>query len=383
MVIKSQTAPIETPAGGRQTGDARAFFDLEEARRNWERLAQIAPASPYQSFRFASAWSETIGRAQGATPYIVLLRVNDAPYALLPLTITQCGPLRVARFVGGRQSNLNLPLIDPALAAPRLDALLQNAAGRDGPDLFDLANMPRRLGGRDNPLAAPHAQPSPSFAYGLSLPDTLDDLAARFSKDARKKLRNKESRLKARGGVRYEHCVRGPRAEEILAALITQKSARFDRMGLRGFFDAPMRAFLTKLVAEDTLELHALCVGARIVATYAGLASGGRFSTMFNSFEMDEDIARSSPADLLLHAVLRDLVARGMTQFDLGVGEARYKSAVCDETIELCDLIVPVSAKGRIAAPLFSLARTAKRRVKQTPALMRLVARARAIGGRL
>jgi CelD/BcsL family acetyltransferase involved in cellulose biosynthesis len=125
--------------------------------------------------------------------------------------------------------------------------------------------------------------------------------------------------------------------------------------------------------------LHALSVGGRIVAAYAGVVRGARFSAMINSFDMDEEIARSSPGDLLLHALMRNLVGRGMTAFDLGAGEARYKNAVCDETIELCDVIAPISAQGALAAPLFSAFLRLKRRVKQTPALSRAYYRLRGL----
>lgn len=382
MVTKSQTAETHDAAARADVGEIRVFSSLDDARGDWEALAQSAPASPYQTWRFASAWDRTIGRARAEAPFIVVLRVNGIPRALLPLTLTRLGPLRVARFIGGRESNLNLPLVDPRLDAARVVDLL-SAVAAHGVDLLDLNNMPRRLDGYDNPLVLAQAQPSPSFAYGLTLPQTQEELAQNFSNDARKKLRNKEARLKARGSVHYEHRALGPRADEILTALIAQKTARFDQMGLRGFFNGPMRAFLARLVEDETLELHALRVDDRVVATYAGVARDGRFSTTLNSFDMDEDIARSSPADMLLHALLRDLVSRGMAHFDLGVGEARYKSAVCKETIELCDVIAPLTAKGRMAAPLLALARAAKRRIKRTPALMRMIARARVVSGKL
>jgi len=105
---------------------------------------------------------------------------------------------------------------------------------------------------------------------------------------------------------------------------------------------------------------------------------GRRFSAMLNSFEQDEAIARCSPGDLLLHALMRHLVARGMIHFDLGAGEARYKSSVCNETIELYDAILPVTARGFLAAPMLTAYLRLKRRVKQTPSLINAYQRLRA-----
>ena len=125
------------------------------------------------------------------------------------------------------------------------------------------------------------------------------------------------------------------------------------------------------------MEVHALSVGDRIVATYAGFVRGGRFSAMLNSFDADEAVARSSPGDLLLHALMRHLVSREMTHFDLGAGEARYKNSVCEDRIELCDMLFPATWKGAFAAPLFAQFLQVKRAIKQSPTLMRGYARLR------
>lgn len=361
---------------------------FEDARADWTELYALCPASPYQSYQFVSTWFETVGREERLEPHIVVARSADGrAQALLPLALDTRGGLRIATFMCGRESNFNLGLFRPDAKFDEADArrLLVDAARRakKRPDLYYLRNQPRRFENAANPLAFADARSSASCAYGLMLPATAGELDARNSKDARKKLRKKEARLAERGALRYEHRAEGERAREILQALIAQKSARFADMGVANLFDSVgMRMLIERLGAatgDGALELHALSVGERIVATYAGLTRGGRFSALLNSFDMDDDIARSSPGDLLLHALLRDLVARGMTHFDLGAGEARYKNAVCDETIELCDALAPVTWKGALVAPLFAFYLLAKRRTKQTPQVARLIAQVRRV----
>lgn len=359
---------------------------VEDARAPWEELAPLAPISPYQSYRFLSAWFDTIGREEQLDAFIIIARdAAGRPRALLPLSLENRGGLRFASFLGGRESNFNLGLFRAGfdIGEQELRALLTAAARRlgDPPDLIYLRNQPRRFDGVTNPLAFEDAGPSASYAYGAVLPRTVEELTARISKDTRKKLRKKEARLAEMGELAYEHRATGERAQRILSALIEQKSARFAEMGVDGVFDGTgLQDLLRRLASESgdgALELHGLSVGGRVVATYAGVTRGGRYSAMLNSFEMDEEIARSSPGDLLLHALMRDLVSRGMTHFDLGAGEARYKNAVCNETIELCDVILPVSRKGAVAAPFFSALLQAKRRVKQDQRFMRAYAAAR------
>lgn len=364
--------------------------DSAGIRDEWSALAARAAVSPYQTYSFAAGWMETIGRAERVRPFIVAARDQAGQArAILPLCTQRRAGLKIALFLGGRESNFNLPILDPDgnFDSERLRALLRQAAqvSDDPPDLVYLRNQPRRFEGFDNPLAFPNARPSASFAYGATLPARVEDLAARLSKDARKKLKRKEARLAELGELSYEHCVTGARGDAILEGLIRQKSARFSDMGVDDAFGRGVATFLKRLHSETeerALELHALSVGGRIVATYAGIVRGGRFSGMLNSFDMEEEVARCSPGDLLLHALMRNLVSRGMTHFDLGTGEARYKNAVCDETIELCDFVLPISARGAVAAPLFSAYLWLKRRVKQSAGLSRAYYRARRRIGR-
>ena len=133
-----------------------------------------------------------------------------------------------------------------------------------------------------------------------------------------------------------------------------------------------MRGFLDALATghgggAPSLDLYALSVGERIVATYGGLPRGRNWHGLINSFNPAPEIARSSPAELLLRFLIRDLASRGIERFDLGVGESRYKSAITEETIELVDTIVPVTALGRMGAKVERARLATKRWVKRTP----------------
>ncbi len=377
MVIK-----LETPTE-RVEPSLMVFDRLADAREDWTVLRETADVSPYQNYDFVAAWFETIGRARALEPMIVVARRSDGrPLALFPLATREAAGLRVAEFLCGRESNFNIGLFHPGGGLDWRGLLLAAARGRPKPpDLLYLRNQPRGFGAFENPLLGRDACPSPSFAYGTALPADVDALDCQTSKASRKKLRKKERRLTELGEVVFEHCASGGRAREIIAALIAQKSALLAAKGAAGLFAAPeMRAFLERACHTGALEVHALRLSGRVIATYVGLAMDGRFSALANSYDMDEEIARCSPGDILLRAVMRDLVERGFAYFDLGVGEARYKEAVCDETIALYDLVMPVTMRGALAAPLLRIFLDGKRRVKQTPWLSSLSERARLSG---
>ena len=170
----------------------------------------------------------------------------------------------------------------------------------------------------------------------------------------------------------------------IIDRFLALKAERFRARKIVSEFECPqMRAFIEAAGAPHGhgIELHALGVGGRIVAVYGGAAHAGQWSGMFNAFDADEEIAKSSPGDLLLLRVIAKACADGMTRFDLGIGDARYKEALCDETIPLFDAIVAMSARGRIYAWFAAARQTAKRRIKADPRLFKLAGRLRALAG--
>ena len=354
----------------------------------WRDLEAQAPCSIYQTRAFVLPWLETLGRKARLSPFFVLARDNDdRPAALLCLGLRRRGPLRVAMWLGGKDSNFNMPLLRrPNLwSEADLRRLLREAARAcdgAGPDVFELANQPLSWHGVDNPLAKLPNSESPSFAYGAVLLDTVDKLfAAKLSKDARRKLRKKEAKLESLGAV--SHRVVSSREEQrnVLETFLAQKVERFRARGIVSEFAAPeMRAFIEQASAPSGsgIELHALFAGDRIVAVYGGGAHAGHWSGMFSSFDGDDEIARTSPGDLLLMRIVADCCAAGHRHFDLGIGEAAYKTALCDDAIPLVDVIVPMNLQGRAYAVGARLKLTAKRTIKRNPRLLGIVMRLRA-----
>ena len=387
--LHDHVAPAATagPASAR-FASVTAFTDATAILDAWGELETAAPCSIYQTRAFILPWATTLGRKAGLEPHFVLARDREgAPVALLCLGITRRGPLRIATWLGGKDANFNMPLLQRPSAWTRgeVQRLLREAAracGASAPDVFELPNQPLSWSGIDNAFASlPHSA-SPSAAYGTRLPATGEALFAdKLSKDTRKKLRKKEAKLATLGPVTHIVATSAEDQARILETFLAQKTARFRERGIASDFDAPeMRDFIERASAPQGagIELHALLAGERIVATYGGAAHGRQWSGMFNSFDADEEISKSSPGDLLLMRVMERCCAAGLEGFDLGIGEARYKAALCDEPIELFDVFVPVSLRGRAYVGFARARQAAKRRIKQDPRLMALLARWRA-----
>ncbi len=386
---------IEAIPVGDAAHAARAYHSVEvhtcvdAVDGAWAELEVVAPCSIYQTRRWLVPWLTTLGRGAGITPWLVLARAADGrPRGLLLLGLRRVGPCTVAAWLGGRDANAAMALLVPNApwSGAEVTRLLREAARGAGarPDVFMLTNQPFSWAGHANPLASlPHA-PSPSAAFGLRLaPDARALFDARLSKDAAKKLRKKEARLAALGTLAYRVADTAAERSAVLDAFIAHKTLRLRAKHIRSEFDAPeMRAFIEAASVAcgadggpPGIELHALMLDERVVAVYGGAAHGGWWSGMFNAFDAtDEGVARCSPGDLLLMRVVARACAAGLTHLDLGIGEARYKAALCDE-IPLFDTLVPVTVKGHVLATLLAAARVSKRSLKRHARLLALARR--------
>jgi CelD/BcsL family acetyltransferase involved in cellulose biosynthesis len=371
------------------------YTDPRAALDAWTELEVVAPITGYQTRRFLLPWLDTLGVRRGFSAMISVARdAAGRPVALLPLGVARRGPFQVALFLGDRQSNFNLPLVrrDVCFDRAACEALLKETA-RKAPqrvDLFLLLNQPLAWLGSPNPLALlPHRE-SPSFGYATTLSaDAQTFFASKISKGTRRRLRKKEQRLATLGAIAYERATTPERARAVLEAFLEQKKSRFSRAGLDPEFARPqMRAFLDRAATRGltegraAFELHALCVGEKIVATYGAIRHGASLHAMFNSFDQDREIARCSPGDLLLRRMLEHCCEEGISSFDLGIGEARYKASVCEEVIPLFDCIIPMTLLGYAAGALAGLRLSAKRRIKRSPRIWGFIQKSRTLAAR-
>lgn len=381
--------PTARPAVGRPVGGPftriELIEDFDSVVDAWTEIAAASFASPYQSLAFARDWAATIGASLGATPLIVIARNEaGAATALLPLGRFRLGPVHLTTFLGGRFANYQMGLFRADVEWPRheIEALLRATAARARPriDAFVFINQPHAWRGVKNPLAALPLQASPSPSFASALPASHGEwLDAHFSRSARKKFRKKLRKLEAFGPVSRSRAIGSEEIRAALDAFLAQKRARARALGLPLEFDPPSLALLERLTgltaprdAPAALELHVLRAGERIVAVFGGLADAHGLSGSILSFDGAPEVAAASPGEYLVTEIAGNAIERGLAQFDLGIGEARYKKECCEATVPLFDSAFAITSLGRLAAAAFRISRGLKRRVKQSPRLFAL-----------
>lgn len=354
------------------------FEEAEPLWRSFENANHLY--TPFQRYDFLSAWQRQVGSRAGVAPYVVAgLDAARQPLLLLPLGIQSENGLQVASFLGGKHATFNMPLVHRAYAANagRADvdaaiAMLRRRADR--PDLLSLARQPRTWEGIANPLARLPGQPAITGCPLLKLaPGARPE--ERISNSMRKRLRSKERKLQAAAGYRYTIARSDADIQRVLDAFFVIKPLRMAAQKLPNVFaDTGVREFVFDACLSRqpsggrTVDIHALECDDELIAVFAGVADGHRFSMMFNTYTVS-GLARYSPGLILLRNIIDHYAERGYTAIDLGIGTDDYKRMFCKNDEPLFDSFLPLGAKGSIAALGLSSLGHAKRLVKRSPAL--------------
>lgn len=339
--------------------------------------------TPYQRFELLHAWQTTIGRHEGAAPFIVVAYdAGNRPIALLPLAMGRENGANTARFMGGKHPTFNMGLwrrdFADTFTAADADALI--AGIRMQPDRIDvlaLSQQPKHWLGVANPLTLLGAQPSTNPCPMMTMvPGCKPE--ERVSTSTRRRLRNKERKLQALAGYRYFVATTDEDINRLLDSFFIIKPQRMALSKLPDVFSDPAtkafvrEACLAKLPnGQRAIEIHALECDDELISIFSCVADGERFSTMFNTYTISEN-ARYSPGLILLRYMIDHFGDLGYKSLDFGVGSDDYKMTFCKDDEPLLDAYVPLTARGRFAALGMSSLTHAKRLVKHNPALMHM-----------
>jgi CelD/BcsL family acetyltransferase involved in cellulose biosynthesis len=330
-----------------------------------------------------------VGSREGLRPVVVVAYDRDhAPLLLLPLVFKQRWGARIGYFMGGRHATFNMALWnrDFAAAASRadLDILFAAICERAGVDVLAFDQQPLSWQDLPNPMSLlPHQTsindcPLTTIVPGAPATD-------RISQSLRGRLKAKERKLKALSGYRYHVAISDGDIERLLDAFFRIKPLRMAEQNLPNVFAEPgvedfiRKACITPLAGGGrVIEIHALESDGDVIALFAGVADGYRFSMMFNTYTLSAN-SRFSPGLILIRQIIDHYAERGYRTIDLGIGSDDYKKLFCKATEPIFDCFIPLSSRGAAAAMVMSTAGRAKRLVKSSPALVPLVHRLRRV----
>jgi CelD/BcsL family acetyltransferase involved in cellulose biosynthesis len=384
--IESRTAQAPAWSKPSRIASVDIFGDLGQAETIW-RCFEEHVSTPYQRFDFLSPWQRLVGERENFRPFIVVAYdAERRPLLLLPLALRQERGVRVASFMGGKHATFNMALWDRdfAAAATRadLDTLILAIRAGSEADVLSFSQQPRSWRDLRNPMALlPHQVSANDCPLMTMVPDTPP--TARISNSFRRRLKSKERKLSALPGYRYRVASTDAEIGRLLDAFFRIKPLRMAEQKLPDVFAGPgvedfiRGACLTPLAGGGhVINIHALECDDEIIAIFAGVADGHRFSMMFNTYTMSSN-SRFSPGLILVRNIVDHYAERGYRALDLGIGSDSYKRLFCKSDEPIFDSFIPLSLRGTIAAAAMSGVNRAKHLVKHTPALFHVAQKLR------
>ena len=338
-------------------------------------------------FDFLGPWQRQVGTPEGLSPFIVI--AHDAerrPLSLLPLALRRNHGVRTACFMGGKHATFNMALWDRDFAAGAteadLGALLAGIRERAAADVLALTQQPRRWQDLPNPMALLPKQPSVNDCPVLTMaPGAVP--SALVSNSFRRRLKGKERKLQALAGYRYHTATSDAEITRLLDWFFTVKPQRMAEQKLPNVFADPgiedfiRNACTTRLAGGGrAIDIHALECDDEVIAIFAGVADGHRFSMMFNTYTMSGS-SRFSPGLILMRNIIDQYAARGYRALDLGIGSDDYKRLFCKDDEPIFDSFIPLNLRGKVAAGAMSGLNRAKHLVKHNQALLHAAQRLR------
>lgn len=371
-------------AGQRSTVSRIATVDvvcrLDEAEPVWRELeSRHASHTPYQRFDFLAAWQRHVGEREGAATLVAIARdAERRPLALLPLACFRNYGVNVAGFMGGKHSTFNMPLWDRDFAAAAteadMSALIAGIADHGHADVLALYQQPMSWRELKNPLALLSHQPCVNDCPVLLMEPGAEP-SVRISNSFRRRLKGKERKLQPAPARSYM-ATEDSDITRLLDWFFQVKPLRMAEQKLPNVFADPgveefvRAACLARLGGGGrAIDIYVLECDAEIIAIFAGVADGHRFSMMFNTYTMSAN-AKFSPGLILMRDIIDHYAKADYRALDLGIGSDDYKRLFCKNDEPIFDSFIALTMRGRMAASALSGLNRTKRMVKQNPALL-------------
>jgi CelD/BcsL family acetyltransferase involved in cellulose biosynthesis len=319
--------------------------------------------TPFQQSSWLDPWQLKIGNGEDILPITAILTFKGQPIAILPLAVFKSRKLKVLAWHAFAQSDYCAPIVNRnylnEFFAIDFEYILKQIALRiTNIDLVYLTKQPMNIAGRRNPLrlSTGFDYHVGSHAINFISGETWENfLARKRSPSTLRQLRKKERQLAAFGEVGFRVASTSDDARAIAEHCLSAKSRQLAMLGHNDPFSSPaVRGFLIDFFADGighSTWATALTLNGEMLATSVGMASQNEW--LLYQMAMDGDhVSNCSPGSLLFSRIMQHCVDSRIERLDLSLGDERYKLEWCDEHESLHTSVLPVTLKGKLAAPI-------------------------------
>lgn len=367
-----------------------ACSNPEIIKDEWEALQASKTACIYQSYDWVNIACKTFESKN--TPFIVSGKDKSGLQFILPMVIEE-GFIKTLRWIGGSHANICSGMYSKNFLEKADKNIIEEtfkliSASLGGIVIANLNNQPLELSSRPNPLLHLPHQASVNIMYDIDLTLGMDGILDSGSGKRKRKLWRKQNRVAEKMGG-FELVI--PQTKEDITQALkefkTFKAARFKDLGIKDIFaEDESINFLIQLAHQpmkddiQQFRIFQLKIGGETRAIYAVGIFGDYCQAYVNAVKYDE-FAEQSPGEMIMYAMLENLIEQGYKKLDMGVGNERYKRSWCPGQHDLFDTIRPMTP---IAIPfnrLLQIKNNAKRYVRNNEKIWSIFKKLRKIKG--
>ena len=348
----------------------------------WKRLEAEGDCYAFQSYDWIKTWYTLVGSKTGIQPCIALVEYPAGdPLMLLPLGIEKRAGAACLIWLGGAITDYKCPLLGrdfpDRVSGEQFARIWEEILERlPHHDAICLESQPRLIASQENPFLAFNCKPHPSNAhFSLLDKDYPGYLRRKRSGKWINTEKRKQKRLEKMGTLDFVIAEGKEQIEPFLDAMIRQKSRSYEELGVPNLFEQDgyevfFRHLTENNISNSFVHLSALTLDGRILATHWGLVYRKRFYHLLPTYERSEH-TKYAPGNILLRHLFEWCINNGIEVYDFTVGDESYKDLWSDRELELLDYYRPVTLRGMLYLLPYSMAISAKRKIKQSPALLK------------
>ena len=362
---------------------------LDAAESVWRELEPGCATTPFQTFDWHRQQQASAACRQ--QPIIAIGRAaGGAPLFILPLALKRQGHVQNLVWLSSRQASYCGGLFGRDAAAmldgPGVGWLLARIA-----EAVPEADALTLLNQRDddaNPLRLLPAIAGADQGYTITLAPWDELYHSRGNRRTRHNDRRRERRLTELAPWQARIVTSQRERKQLMRTMFAQKRVWLRDRGISDFLaDAAVRSLLLDLASSSSVAFEpviaTLDVAGKNIAVSFGLTQGNCHYSLITSIDPDRTFHPYSPGDILFRHVLKSMCESGIDRFDLGIGTTLPKVQYSDHQFRLFHTLAPLTVQGRIHVAVQRCQLEVKRLVKETPPLLALFQRARAMRGRV
>lgn len=349
--------------------------DIDKVKDVWQAFQAKAWHSPFQAYRWISAWHQERNTKQDYKVQIVFGYVDNELAFIMPLALQKIGTTQQIIWMATDVNDYNAPLVLSQYLEYFTTSIVKNiwddvASKIPNADAFYFTKQPAFINKLENPFVLNAAKTASCSAHMLELEQNWESVYTKIrGAKSRKRIRQKTNKLMRAGTLEHKRVT--DKSEIIVAVktIIKWKQDQLNRTGARNPFNRNIikNTILTNLnndsLEQSEIQVFGLFLDDVLLAGLIAFVNDNNMAIFINAYNPDF-MPNCSPGLILIVETMAYAANSGIKMFDFMAGDEPYKNEWCDQKLDLLDSYYGLTVNGKIHASFSQLQLGFKRKVK-------------------